>query len=137
MRFVAGYIVFLVAFGICDAVWLSTMASRLYRPALGDMLLDQIRYIPAALFYLGFPLGVVHFALMPALRDGSGSTALINGALLGLLAYATYDLTNYTTLRAWTLTITLADVAYGAVVVGACTWVAYGAVRQMEGWGWI
>lgn len=137
MRFVAGYVAFLVAFGICDAVWLSTMASRLYRPALGDVLLDKIRYVPAALFYLGFPLGVVHFALMPALRNGFGSTAVVNGALLGLLAYATYDLTNYTTLRAWSLTITLADIAYGTIVVGACTWISYCAVRQMEGWGWI
>ncbi|PTM40021.1 DUF2177 family protein [Bosea sp. 124] len=137
MRFVAGYVAFLLAFGLCDAIWLSTMASRLYRPALGDMLLDEIRYLPAVLFYFGFSLGVVHFALMPALREGSGGSALLNGALVGLLAYATYDLTNYATLRAWTLTITLADMAYGAIVVGLCSWVAYAAVRQMEGWGWI
>jgi len=137
MRFVAGYIVFLVAFGICDAIWLTNMAQKLYRPALGDMLLDQIRYLPAILFYFGFSLGVVYFAVMPALREGSGSSALVNGALIGLLAYGTYDLTNYATLRAWTLTITLADMAYGAIVVGVCSWVAYTAVRRMEGWGWI
>ncbi|MGO4736818.1 DUF2177 family protein [Bosea sp. 2KB_26] len=135
MRFVAGYIAFLVAFGICDAIWLSTMTPRLYRPTLGEGLLKQIRYLPAALFYFGFPLGVVHFALMPALRDGSASAALINGALVGLLAYATYDLTNYATLRAWTLTITLADLAYGTVVVGFCSWIAYVVVRRIEGDG--
>ncbi|GAU85456.1 DUF2177 family protein [Bosea sp. BIWAKO-01] len=133
MRFVTGYIAFLVAFGLCDAIWLSTMTPRLYRPTLGEGLLDQIRYLPAVLFYFGFPLGVVHFALMPALQDGSGRAALINGALIGLLAYATYDLTNYATLRAWTLTITLADLAYGTVVVGFCTWIAFVAVRRIEG----
>ena len=95
MRFVAGYVAFLVAFGICDAVWLGTMTARLYRPALGDLIVEQVRYVPAALFYFGFPLGVLHFAVMPALRDGNAGAALVNGALIGLLAYATYDLTNY------------------------------------------
>ncbi|WP_082767522.1 DUF2177 family protein [Bosea sp. PAMC 26642] len=137
MQFVAGYIAFLVAFGICDAIWLGTMAAKLYRPALGDLIVEQVRYAPAALFYFGFPLGVVHFALMPALRDGNPTSALLNGALIGLLAYATYDLTNYATLRPWTLTITLADLVYGTVAVGLCTWIAYGAVRLATGWGWV
>lgn len=137
MRFVAGYIAFLAAFGICDAIWLTTMSEKLYRPALGDMLLERIRYLPAILFYFGFGLGVIHFAVMPALRDGSGGSALVNGALLGLLAYATYDLTNYATLRAWTPTITLADMVYGTIAVGACSWIAYTVVRQVEAWGWI
>jgi uncharacterized membrane protein len=137
MRFVAGYLAFLVAFGICDAIWLSSMAAKLYRPALGDLLLAQVRYWPAALFYIGFPLGVVYFALMPALRDGSASAALVNGALVGLLAYATYDLTNYATLRPWTLKITLVDLLYGTVVVGLCTWVSFIVVRRLVGWGWV
>lgn len=137
MRFFAGYLAFLVAFGICDSIWLGTMTTRLYRPALGDLIVEQVRYWPAALFYFGFPLGVVHFALMPALRDGSGSSALVNGALIGLFAYATYDLTNYATLRPWTLTITLADLAYGTAAVGLCTWIAYGIVRRAIGWNWL
>ena len=137
MRFLAGYIAFLVAFGICDAIWLSTMTAKLYRPALGDLIVEQVRYWPAALFYFGFPLGVVYFALMPALRDGNAGSALLNGALIGLLAYATYDLTNYATLRPWTLTVTLADLAYGTLDVGFCTWVAYHAVRVAGQWGWV
>jgi uncharacterized membrane protein len=131
MRFVAGYVAFLIAFGICDAIWLGTMTARLYRPALGDLIVDPIRYVPAALFYFGFPLGVLHFAVMPALRSGGASEALVNGALIGLLAYATYDLTNYATLRPWTLTITLADIIYGTVVVGFCSWIAYEVARRV------
>lgn len=133
MRFVVGYVAFLVAFGICDAIWLGTMTARLYRPALGDLIVEPIRYGPAALFYFGFPLGVLHFAVMPALRGGGASDALINGALIGLLAYATYDLTNYATLRPWTLTITLADIVYGTVVVGVCSWIAYEVARRVAG----
>ncbi len=73
MRFVVGYVAFLVAFGICDAIWLGTMTTRLYRPALGDLIVEPIRYVPAALFYFGFPLGVLHFAVMPALRGGGAA----------------------------------------------------------------
>lgn len=137
MRFIVGYVAFLIAFGICDAIWLSTMTPRLYRPALGDLIVEQVRYWPAAIFYFGFPLGVLHFAVMPALRDGSAGTALISGALIGLMAYATYDLTNYATLRPWTLTITLADIVYGTVVVGFCSWVAYLAIQRATAWGWV
>lgn len=133
MRFVAGYVAFLVAFGLCDAIWLGTMTARLYRPALGDLIVEPIRYGPAALFYFGFPLGVLHFAVMPALRGGGATDALVNGALIGLLAYATYDLTNYATLRPWTLTITLADIVYGTVVVGFCSWIAYEVARRVAG----
>ncbi len=133
MRFVVGYVAFLVAFGICDAIWLGTMTARLYRPALGDLIIEPIRYWPAALFYFGFPIGVLHFAVMPALRGGGATDALVNGALIGLLAYATYDLTNYATLRPWTLTITLADIVYGTVVVGFCSWIAYEVARRVAG----
>ena len=133
MRFVAGYVAFLVAFGICDAIWLGTMTARLYRPALGDLIVEPIRYGSAALFYFGFPLGVLHFAVIPALRSGGATDALVNGALIGMLAYATYDLTNYATLRPWTLTITLADIVYGTVVVGFCSWIAYEVARRIAG----
>lgn len=137
MTFLAGYLVFLVIFGVVDLIWLSAMAGALYRPALGDLLLDRIRWAPALLFYFAFPAGLIHFALMPALQAGSASAAFTDGALLGLLAYGTYDLTNYATLRPWTLKITLADLAYGALVAGLSTAGAYAGVKLMTGWGWL
>ncbi len=137
MTFLAGYLVFLVIFGVIDIIWLSVMAGALYRPALGPILLDKIRWAPALLFYFAFPAGLIHFALMPALQAGSPVAALTNGALLGLLAYGTYDLTNYATLRPWTLKITLADLAYGGIVAGVSTLAAYGGVVSMRNWGWL
>jgi uncharacterized membrane protein len=74
---------------------------------------------------------------MPALAGGSPISAFVNGALLGLLAYGTYDLTNYATLRRWTLGITLADLAYGSLVAGVSTLAAYAGVVTMRGWGWL
>jgi uncharacterized membrane protein len=69
---------------------------------------------------------------MPALRSGSAGTALIYGALLGLFTYATYDLTNFATLRNWTLKITVIDVVYGAVVVGVVALLVYLVADWME-----
>lgn len=111
MTYIVAYIASLIVFGALDAIWLTTMTSRIYRPVLGDILLSDLRVAPALAFYLLYPVGLVVFAAMPALRAGSAGTALAQGALFGLIAYATYDLTNYATLRSWTLQITLIDLA--------------------------
>jgi uncharacterized membrane protein len=133
MPYIVSYVAALIVFGILDAIWLTTMASRLYRPALGDILLDNLRLAPALAFYFIYPIGLVLFAAMPALRSGSAGVALGYGALFGLLAYATYDLTNYATLRNWTLQITLVDLAYGAIVAGLTSVAAYFAARWLGG----
>jgi uncharacterized membrane protein len=118
MQIVAAYFVALIVFVIVDAIWLSVMANALYRPILGDILLPSLRAAPAIMFYLIFPVGIVAFAAMPAVKSGSLSTALLYGFLFGAITYSTYDLTNYATLRNWTLQLTLIDIAYGAVSTG-------------------
>ena len=130
MTYLVGYAASLVAFGIIDAIWLSTMAGILYRPTLGTILLDRLRWTPALIFYFGFPLGIVHFAVVPALATGQLWQAAVNGALFGLFAYATYDLTNHATLRVWTLKLTLADMAYGTVATGIAAAAAFLVLRQ-------
>jgi uncharacterized membrane protein len=137
MTYAVAYGSALLVFGIIDAIWLSTMANVLYRPTLGELLLDNLRWAPALIFYFGFPIGMVHFAVLPAVRADSMAMALGNGALLGLIAYATYDLTNYATLKAWTLQITLADIAYGTFTVGVASAAAYAAVKAAARWNWI
>ncbi len=137
MTFLWGYVAALVVFGVLDAIWLSNMARILYRPTLGDLLLDKLRWLPALAFYFLFPLGVVHFAVLPALAGGGFVMALVNGGFLGLLAYATYDLTNYATLRAWTATLTVIDILYGMVATAVVAAGAYAWLRLIAGWGWI
>lgn len=133
MSHLIAYVTILIAFGIFDAIWLSQVAIALYRPVLGDMMIEQIRILPAVVFYLSFPIGLVVFAVMPAVRDGSFVTAFGAGALLGALCYATYDLTNYATVKTWTLQVTLIDIAYGAVVAGICSSLAYLVVQMYSG----
>lgn len=134
MIYIVAYVASLIVFGVLDAIWLTTMASRLYRPVLGEILLDDLRVAPALFFYFLYPVGIVVFAAIPVLKAGSAGMALGYGALFGLLAYATYDLTNYATLRAWTLHITVIDLIYGAVAAAVTSFGAYHAARIATGW---
>src|SRR5690242_19435153 len=118
MIYVVAYFAALVPFGVIDAIWLSLMGPELYRPTLGDILLQDIRLGPAIVFYLIYPIGLVVFAILPSLRSGSILTAVALGMLFVALAYATYDLTNFATLRAWTLQLTVLDIFYGAIASG-------------------
>jgi len=133
MILVVAYVAALVVFGILDAIWLSTMASRLYRPALGDTMLDKLRIAPALVFYLLYPVGIVVFAATPAIESGSAGIAMSYGALFGLLAYATYDLTNYATLRRWTLKLAVIDLVYGSVASSLMALAAYHAAGWFGG----
>lgn len=130
--YAAAYVAALLAFAAIDMTWLTTMGAALYRSTLGDILLSTVRIPPAIAFYLLYPLGIVIFAVAPALRSGSATTALIFGALFGLFTYATYDLTNFATLRNWTLKITVIDMIYGAVAVALVAVIAYFVAQWLE-----
>ena len=134
MIYAVAYLAILLPFGALDAIWLSLMGPRLYRPTLGDILLANVNVPAAVSFYLIYPVGILVFATLPALKAGSVAPALIYAALFGALAYATYDLTNQATLRNWTLQLTLADMAWGAVASGLAGAASYYATRTVGGW---
>lgn len=108
----------LVIFVVVDLLWLGFMAPRFYRPILGDIAAPDVNLWAAILFYFVYPVGLVVFAVLPALKTGSVTTAMTYGALLGLLCYATYDLTNHATLRNWTVALTAVDMAWGTFLSG-------------------
>src|SRR3569833_1943313 len=125
------YVVVSISFAAMDGAWLSIMGPALYKPALGALLADKVRLLPAVVFYLLYPVGIEMFVIIPVLRTGSVGHAAIYGALFGLFAYATYDLTNAATLRQWTTQITLADMAWGAVATGLAATIAAIACRAV------
>ncbi|MCB1498799.1 MAG: DUF2177 family protein [Bauldia sp.] len=133
MTYLTAYVVSLVVFLGVDFLWLSTMGAALYRSTLGDLLASSVRLAPAAVFYLVYPIGIVVFAVSPALTADSWMRSAALGALFGALAYATYDLTNFATLRTWSLQITVLDIAYGAIASGAAAVVAYFVVKAIFG----
>ncbi len=126
---VVGYVACLVVFLAIDMVWLQTMNALLYQPAIGALLADKPNLAAIAVFYLLYVAGIVYFALQPALASGAWSDALIKGALLGFFCYATYDLTNMATLKVWSLTLTLADLAWGTVLTGTAATASFFLTR--------
>ena len=116
-----------LAFGALDAVWLRWAGPNFYRPAIGELLADSFRMAPALVFYAAYVAAMVWFAVRPGLAGGIGAAAL-NGALLGAICYATYDLTNQATMKVWPVHVTLADIAWGAfataVAASVATWAA-------------
>lgn len=110
------YAVTFAAFVVVDAIWLSRMASVIYRPVMGDMLLERFRVAPAIVFYFIYAAGLVFFAVRPALAAQDWQMALVHGALAGGFAYATYNLTNFATLKNWSTGLAVADISWGATV---------------------
>ena len=131
LKTVTAYVSFALAFGVMDALWLSQMAPRIYRPAIGEIMADQVRWGPALAFYFLYVLGVTILIVLPALRDGGVMRAAWTGALFGLVAYATYDLTNQATLRVWPTHLTLTDMAWGTVATAVASVVAVIATRMI------
>jgi uncharacterized membrane protein len=99
-----------------DALWLMLFMGPAYKASIGELMLSQPRLAPAAVFYLLLAVGTVVFATLPALRAEHWQTAAGLGALLGLIAYATYDLTNLSILKGWPLQLSLIDIAWGALL---------------------
>jgi uncharacterized membrane protein len=99
-----------------DAIWLSFSASLLYRPLLGSLLRESFLLAPAAGFYLIYSVGIVVFAISPALASGQWTEAGLRGLFLGLFGYAVYDLTNQATLRDWPVAVTAADLLWGSLL---------------------
>lgn len=116
MTFVAAYAATALVFAAVDAIWLVLMMERLYRPTLGAILLPRYDFPSAVVYYFIYVLGIVVFAVHPALAEERVIEAAKNGALFGFFAFATYDLTNKSTLRNWTWKLAIIDIAWGTAL---------------------
>lgn len=131
MQLIAAYVATAVIFLMLDAVVLKTVLRPLFERNLADQLLDDLRIVPATLFYLFYIAGVVHFVSAPALAQGAPLKALAGGVLLGAMAYGTYEFTNYATLRSWHWHMVAVDLAWGAALTGFSAWAGVMIARTM------
>lgn len=130
-KYAVAYVATAIPFLVLDYVWLSKVAGGFYRQRLADLLLDKPNIGVAALFYCLYVVGIIIFAVAPAFRSGSSLTALQYGALFGLFAYATYDLTNYATLHGWSFTVSVVDTIWGAILTGISALLGYLITRYL------
>ena len=103
-------------FLIIDLIGLRFLVKPVFDRHVSHLLADPLRMTPATIFYLGYIAGVLWFVSLPALRSGDPISALIGGALLGILAYGTYEFTNYATLRDWSSQQVFVDTLWGGAV---------------------
>jgi uncharacterized membrane protein len=124
-RFALLYVVTLPIFLLIDLVWLGVVARDFYRNQIGSLMADPIVWWAAILFYLLSIAGIIFFAVVPAIDDGSWTKALMLGAAFGFFTYMTYDLTNLATLQGWSVTLAVVDVAWGTVLSGTVATASY------------
>ena len=128
-RTLAAFGAAMIAFCGCDFVWLAFVAGDYYQAQIGSLMLAQPNWIAAAIFYPLYTAGIVFFCVGPALAHDSLTRASISGAFLGLVAYATYDLTNLATLRGWPTAVAVIDIVWGMFVSGVAATAGFLAGR--------
>lgn len=124
------YVATALVFFALDYLWLGIIARKFYSQALGSLMLDQIKIGFAAGFYAIYVIGIVIFAVSPALQSGNALDALMWGALFGFFAYATYDMTNLATLRNWPIVMSIVDIIWGTFLTGVAAFAGY----QLTSW---
>jgi uncharacterized membrane protein len=131
-RYIKAYLTSLAALLALDAVWLGLVAREFYSDRLAHLMASNPSWPPAAVFYPLYVVGVLAFVVSPAAKAGSLRTASWRGALFGLVAYATYNLTNQATLRDWPPVVTVVDMAWGCFVTTAAGLAGYAASRPLS-----
>lgn len=132
MTHVVAYVATAIVFLGLDALWLSRVALGMYRRELGGLLLERPNLTVAAAFYLLYVGGIVILAIAPALGDGGWPRVLLMGAVLGLVAYGTYDITNLSTLKGWSVKLAIIDIAWGTALTAVSATIGYLVVQAFN-----
>lgn len=125
------YLLTLAIFLVIDLAWLGIVARGFYRDQLGGLLRADVNWGAAFAFYAIYVVGILVFAVLPGLARGEPFRAAALGALLGLVAYAAYDLTNLATLEGFPARLVVVDLVWGAVLTGTVAWLSTTIARAL------
>ena len=128
-KIILSYLLTTVVFFAIDMVWLGFVAKNIYQKYLGALLSETVNWAAAIIFYLIFIVGIFIFVINPAIEKQSVIRAIVLGTIFGFIAYATYDLTNYATLKGFPLNIVFIDLAWGAVLTALVSTAGYYIVK--------
>ncbi len=128
-KIIISYFLTTIVFFAIDMVWLGLVAKNIYQKYLGSLLSETVNWAAAIIFYLIFIVGIFIFVITPAVEKQSVLRAVVLGAIFGFISYATYDLTNYATLRGFPLTIVFIDLAWGAALTAMVSVAGYYIVK--------
>lgn len=130
-RWLLVYVLTFAAFLAIDMVWLGLIAQGFYEDQLGDLMRETVNWPVAIAFYLLYVAGALILVVRPALAAGRGGQALLMGALLGVVAYGTYDLTNLAVLEGFPGTVAVVDTIWGGVLTAATSGIGYLIARRV------
>ncbi len=77
-----------------------------------------VKYLPAMVVYALMVLGLYYFII-------SKKKSVLDAFLLGVLVYGVYDMTNYATIKKWSLRVAIMDMLWGGVLFGLTTYLVY------------
>ncbi len=119
------YLIALSIFLIIDFLWLGLVAKNFYSRHLGEKMKEKVNPVPAIAFYLLFVAGLVFFVTMPAIESIRWQKAVFPAIFFGLVSYATYDLTNFATLKEWPFKVVVIDLIWGSLLTGVVSLLTY------------
>ncbi len=125
INFIKLYLIAVPIFFIIDLTWLGVIAKDLYQKHMGHLMRATPNWPVAVVFYLLFIIGLVIFAISPAIRNNSWSYALLYGALFGFFTYMTFDLTSWAVLKDWPWKIVIIDIIWGVVLSSSVSVATY------------
>lgn len=120
----------LLCFLLIDGAWLALIAREFYAKHLGFLMAKTFNLSAAGIFYAIYAVGVVFLVISPSLQSGSVWSAVGRGALLGLCAYAAYDLTNMATIKNWPMIVTVVDIAWGTFMTALVAGISYAIITR-------
>lgn len=131
---------YLLLFGITtfvffaiDILWLGLIAKNFYREKLAFIFTGDVNWVAAIIFYFLYIIGILYFVILPGFEHKNWMLVLFNGAFLGFLCYATYDLTNMATIKQWPFIVVIVDIIWGTVLTGSVAVLSYfAAVKLLE-----
>ncbi|MBS1303362.1 DUF2177 family protein [Loktanella sp. SALINAS62] len=121
-----------VMFLAIDAVMLSFVMKPIFSRHLGDAMRDSPMLAPAGLFYLAYVAGLVFLVSIPALRDAAPGRAALHGAIIGAMAYGTYEFTSMSIMKDWSWQMVVTDTIWGAVLTGFCAWAGVALMLRFQ-----
>jgi uncharacterized membrane protein len=130
-KYIVCYAATLLALLVIDGIWLGVVAKNFYQTQLAHLMADKVNFLAAGLFYIVYPAGVVYFASSVGLESGAWRDAAVRGAIFGFVAYATYDLSNWATLKDFPAQVAVVDMVWGAALTAVAATLGMLAARNV------
>lgn len=122
------YVATLIPFLILDAIMITFVVKPLFDQHIGYLMTD-LRVAPVAAFYLAYIAGLIYLVSLPAIR--TGAPILIPAAVIGFMAYGTYEFTSYAIMKDWTFRMLATDLIWGTCLTAATTWIGVAITRMI------